>query len=1063
VTKPNSTGRPRRLTAVAYAASALVIALGGMNAAFAQSTTGSIYGSVPAGTVVTITSSTGLARTVTVGPDGRYSVGNLPAGDYKVEAKGLGSRDITVTVGGGADVSFGGAAQTVTVTGSRIAKIDVTQVDTRTVFTADLLANIAVGQSVNQVALLAPGVVNSTNYNNVFTNSSSNNNNPLGRAGQKSIGSFGGSAASENAYYINGYPVSNPLTSLGATSLGFDSISQVQVLTGGYGAEFGRSTGGVMSMITKHGTNDWKGGVYAIWAPDSLKSKPKDIYYPDTGHWSEANHYSSNAGINSLNWTDGTLYQYKGDNKTTDFTYGAHVSGPLVQDRLFIYVNAEKGKTEYEQINPTISRLTTSTSATSRAQAWREGETSYPRATLKLDWNITDNHILEFTAIRDDASEKFADYSFDYNTKTHGDAKFQNGDNTLADTSRLYIGKYTGYLTDDLTLSVLGGTQKIKHGLWNKPGYNAGLAFSGISAALVPAAYAGIANPQPYATVRGASEDETKNARFDLTYKLGAHELRGGYDYLKASTTLAGTISSGPGGYEWYYGSIDPNENIVGNAGALYNTPASGGGFGTDGYFVEQYFRASGGKASSDQKAFYVEDRWQVTKDVLVSLGLRNDSFTNYNTDGQAFVTQKNIRQPRFGAVWDVSGDASLKLFGNAGRYALSLPNNVAIRAANGALAASRFYTYTSINADGSPAGLQQITPGASAILCAPGTPGAGGVSANTECGSALDPKTIAVTNLKPHFQDEFILGMEQQLTKQWTWGAKGTYRDLKSSMDDTCAGGQCRIFNPGQDMNLLSPNGDGTYSTIHLSAAEIGLPQPKRTYKALDLFAEYQDGRLYGKFEYTWSKNYGNAEGQLNSSVDTGTGGQADVSVTSDWDQPQIMEGAYGPLPNDRTHQFKLLGSYKVTDEWTVGGSAIVQSGRPRSCSSWYPDQFPDHYPGAIYYHYCGVPGAQTGVPADDPTYAAPNAGYGLSPRGALGRTPWTKTFNVSVSYAPTFVKGLSLKADVLNVFNTQTATSYYDVSGSNTTRAEINQQYGRVLYYTDPRSVRLTARYDF
>ncbi len=73
----------------------------------AQSTTGSIYGAVPAGTVVTITSSTGLTP-----PDGDgrsrwpLHVGNLPAGDYKVEAKGLGSRDVTVTVGGGADASF---------------------------------------------------------------------------------------------------------------------------------------------------------------------------------------------------------------------------------------------------------------------------------------------------------------------------------------------------------------------------------------------------------------------------------------------------------------------------------------------------------------------------------------------------------------------------------------------------------------------------------------------------------------------------------------------------------------------------------------------------------------------------------------------------------------------------------------------------------------------------------------------------------------------------------------------------------------------------------------------
>ncbi|MFT7722162.1 MAG: TonB-dependent receptor [Roseateles sp.] len=1023
----------------------------------AQSTTGSIYGSVPAGTLITITSSTGLTRTVTVGPEGRYSIGNLPAGAYKVEAKGLGFRDITVTVGSGADVSFGGnTLETVIVSGSR-PKIDISQVDTRTVFTADLLSKIAVGQSVNSVALLAPGVVNSTNYNTVNTNSSSNNNTPLGRAGQRNIGSFGGSAASENAYYINGYPVTNPLTNLGATSLGFDSISQVQVLTGGYGAEYGRSTGGVMSMVTKHGTNEWKGGAYAIYTPNAGRSKPKNLKYADTGHWSEANHYTGEGttGTNPVQWTDNTLYQYRGANKSDELTYGVYVGGPIIKDRLFIYVNAEQGKTEYENINPTIGRVATLTSATSKAQAWREGSTTLPRATLKLDWNITDNHILEFTTIQDDAKEKWADYSFDYTSLSHGTEKFQGGDNSMADTSRLYIAKYTGYITDDLTVSALVGTQKIKHSLWSRPGYDPSKTYAGISSAIVPSQFGSIANSQPYATVRGATEDESKAARFDLSYKLGSHELHAGIDYLKAETILAGTVSSGPG-YEWYFDIIKPTENIDG----LYNTPASGGGFGAQGYYVEKYLRASGGKASTEQKAWYLEDRWQATKDVLLSLGLRNDSFTNYNTDGQAFVEQKNIWQPRFGAVWDLKGDSSLKVFGNIGRYALALPSNVAIRAANGALAASRYYTYTGIDADGTPTGLNEITPGADAHVCAAGTPGAGGVSANSECGSAFDPKTIAVTDLKPHYQDEFIVGMEQILSKQWSWGAKLIYRNLKSSMDDTCADGLCRVFNPGRGMTLLEPNGDGTYTTVHLTAEQVGLPKPKRTYKALDLFAEYQDGRLYGKIEYTWSRMAGNAEGQLNSSLDTGSGGQGDVSVTADWDQPQIMEGAYGLLPNDRTHQIKLIGSYKVADEWTVGGSAIIQSGRPRSCSSWYPYQFPDHYPGAIYYHYCGVPGAQTGV--NDPA-VVPNSGYGPSPRGSMGTTPWTKTFNVSVTYAPNWAKGLVLTADVLNVFNTQTATSFYEASASNSTRAEVNQMYGRALYYTDPRSIRLTARYDF
>ena len=232
--------------------SALTVALGMCFASgvHAQSTSGAIYGKAQAGQTVTIVSETGLTRTVTADASGRYSAPSLPAGRYKVTAGGD-ARDVTVLVSSGAQVDFGDGTTTlgtVTVSASQVPTIDVSQTDSRTVFTAEQLQEIAVARDINAVALLAPGVINSTAYNSRSSN----------------VGSFGGAAASENAYYINGFPVTNPLTNIGSTTLGFDSIAQQQVLLGGYGAEFGRSTGGVISLITKRGTNEGKGGVSAI-------------------------------------------------------------------------------------------------------------------------------------------------------------------------------------------------------------------------------------------------------------------------------------------------------------------------------------------------------------------------------------------------------------------------------------------------------------------------------------------------------------------------------------------------------------------------------------------------------------------------------------------------------------------------------------------------------------------------------------------------------------------------------------------------------------------------------
>ena len=95
--------------------------------------------------------------------------------------------------------------------------------------------------------------------------------------------SFGGGGASENAYYINGFPVTNPLTQLGASELPFGAIAQAQVLTGGFGAEFGRSVGGVVNITTKSGTNNWEAGAHGERRAEIAARQVQEIYYANTG------------------------------------------------------------------------------------------------------------------------------------------------------------------------------------------------------------------------------------------------------------------------------------------------------------------------------------------------------------------------------------------------------------------------------------------------------------------------------------------------------------------------------------------------------------------------------------------------------------------------------------------------------------------------------------------------------------------------------------------------------------------------------------------------------------
>jgi len=447
---------------------------------------------------------------------------------------------------------------------------------------------------------------------------------------------------------------------------------------------------------------------------------------------------------------------------------------------------------------------------------------------------------------------------------------------------------------------------------------------------------------------------------------------------------------------------------------------------------------------------------------MLLSIGLRNEQFSNYDGSGVRYVAQRHQLAPRLGFSWDVNGDSTMKVFANAGRYHLALPNNVAVRAASASLYTQEFFTYTGTDPrTGAPTGLTNIPVDTSLGYSCPGNPYA--ISSNLECGTAPDPRTVAAKGLKSHFQDEYIAGLEHQLNDAFNWGVKGTYRILRSAIDDTCApalGGRCFTFNPGVANTFAYEQDDGSFEYVTVTNEEMGFPKLKRKYWAVDLFAEHPfDGKWYGKVTYTLSKNYGNTEGQLLSDIDTGSGGQSDVSQTQDWDLPQLMVGSNGNLANDRRHQIKAYGFFQLTPEWRFGATAIISSGRPLSCFSYYPTADAGLYNGA-YYHFCGLAG--TGTSPSDPDYVAPSSDYHFSPRGTAGTTPWTYTVNLNATYIPSWANSnLQFSLDVLNVLNQQRPQWYDTQYASN--RVTPSRYYHQELNFMEPRQVRLTARYDF
>ncbi|MDQ3038224.1 MAG: TonB-dependent receptor [Pseudomonadota bacterium] len=994
--------------------SALTVALGLCFAGGVQAqtnTAGAVTGAATSGDTITVSNpATGFSRTITVDGSGTYRFSQLPTGQYMVSRNGGSPRNVTVNVGTSTNVDFvtnDGTAtlDTVTVVGTgAVNPIDVSSVESTTIMTSEQVAKIPVPRNVTSVALLAPGTVRGA-----------------ANAGFGSLPSFGGSSVAENQYYVNGFNITNTFKNLAFAQIPFEGIAESQVKTGGYGAEFGRSTGGVINLITKRGTNEFHAGGNIFWEPEALQETSPDLFYND------GLRVSNNENDNG--WAA---------------TAAIWASGALIKDRLFAYGLIQYGRTESQSFT---SRFGTTN---------LESSSKRPQYLAKVDWAITDNHSLELTAFSDKREFEDGYFTAVFPNLASGDPTTTNGAFRGTDFNESggdsYVVKYTGYLTDNFTLSALYG-----HGEFSRSNY-------GVSAAGVVQEYTGNLNgpvagcPLIRDTRRGVSTgarpaikgcefltflgrrdalDTRDQFRIDAEWQLGDHLIRFGYDADKFES-IDGTAYSG---------------------GALFSYQTTGPVTAPVERVRYRSFR-SGANVGVEQQAFYIEDSWNVTDNFVAYLGLRSDSFQNKNGEGETYVDIKNQIAPRLGFSWDVFGDSTFKVFGNAGRYALPLTAGVATRAASASLFEEIYYSYTGVDAaTGTPTGLTRIIN--------PSTGSTATRFLNGEDGRPKYAAGYAVKNLDPMYQDEYILGFQKQLTDNFSLGVRGIHRDLKAAIDDGCdyatviaeaarqgfgdhPGAQfnyCFLFNPGSDAVLVQDfDGDGDVEEVTIPGALLAT-KAKRYYSALEFFAQGNWDRFFLQGSYTFARAIGDTEGGVRSD-----NGQADTGTTSDFDYIATQIGAYGYGPNDRRHSLKMFGNYEFTDEWSMGANLLVQSGRPVSCIGIYKGFETSHY-GNI--HFSCDPG--------EPTVGA-NNGDTVVGRGTVGRTPWTQTLDLNVAYKPMWFKGLQFKADVFNVLNNAKPISVNeigeDASGS---PFNVRNTYGTPTAFQAPRSVRFLVQYDF
>lgn len=926
------------------------------------------------GATVTVTSlDTGATRSMSTSESGDFRFSRLATGTYevRVSAPGMGSQvqEVEVNVGQGSPANFalqsGGNVEEIVVTGGLIAPVDTTSAETTTVITAVDLGRLPVPRDINAVALMAPGAVyGDRTFGTIKTSNHYSTN--FGFA------SFGGASVGENVYYINGMNVTNFRNGLGGSTIPFEFYDQVQLKTGGYGAEFGRSTGGVINAVTKRGTNEWniRAGYYA--EPGSLQSDAPDVRDPTNPAEYDA--------VFSLDERD-----------TTEAFVS--IGGPIIQDRLFVYALYNHRDNENDDYTG--------------GQQYRKEIDDDPFWGVKLDWLITDNHSLEYTGWTDARDEVRTTYAWDEATNTIG---ANNGDTIISRGGDNHILKYTGTFANNFTVALLAG----------KSEYN--LTTAAPADSTCPAAYdsrgGGLDVLGCWTNLVPETGEDTRDIfRADFEWAFNDnHLIRFGAD-REENVSVNTSFYSG-GGYYRYYDAI-PGDTL------------NNGGTVPDGVTEIVRFRQlqGGGRFRTFQESIYIEDEWTLNDNMTLRLGLRNERFDNRNAADETFIKITDQYAPRVGFAWDVFGDGTAKAFANFGRYHLPIASNTNIRLSGAELFTEDWYTLGGpIQGDGSVTLGTQLGP----------------TNVYSD-GTVPDVRETIDTTIEPMYQDEFIIGYESELWNDWVGSVSYVYRDLGQGIEDITIDAAVGLpgefhyilTNPGTDaITYYDVDGDGTAERLELSADQLGFPEIVRNYHALNFTLEksFRNG-LYLKGIYTWSHSYGNYEGMVRSD-----NGQDDAGITTLYDFPGLLDGAYGDLPNDRRHQLKVFGAYDITPDWQVNFASVYQTGRPKNAFGINPN---DPY-AALY-------GAESFY----------NQGT-LVQRGSLGRTPSTWNVDVGTKYVMEFGNSiLTLRADVFNLFDADDAIQIDEVADEESGVPAAT--FGVPRYFQSPRTIRLGLTYDF
>jgi Carboxypeptidase regulatory-like domain/TonB dependent receptor len=853
----------------------------------------------------------GKATAVTDG-DGSYRLFSLPSGTYEVTFtlqgfKTLIRKDIIVqlsqTITLNVTLTQAALEEQVTVIGQS-PLIDVKSTVKGQTMTKEVFMALPRNRSFDGLISTVPGV----QYDN--------------RTGGLSVD---GATGTENMWYMDGADISNVHIGTNAQGAVMELVDEVKVTASGYNAEFGGSMGGVVNVITRSGGNAYHGDVSFYYNDNSrlMQGKARDYF-----RW-DPNNSNIPQYVN-----DDNLY-WKGGNARDDYKRFEGVftlGGYILKDRLWFFGS----------LNPVYSRTWGSRFFNSDDNTTIAGN--------QAPWNPFFNKNLGFNGqikltaalmkgLRVSAS--FVDNWSNYRGAIP--SILGSGTSTYAwgsegydypNWSAAFLADYSA--SNNFLVSLRGGyhmTNTTNQQIANRfttyyfnyennmfatdPFYVANPGLLHIAGAVNYGGSRSVLDRQKY---------EKFSGNLDLSYFVslgGEHAWKAGLQIIRDQED----VLNGP---------VSPMVNVSWDQDCTalepYGTPPTRGTYGF--YDIRGSWRQPYGYAWDIYRntyALYLQDSWTLGGKLTLNAGVRTESeyiptFNPNVPDEYRKPIQFGFADklaPRFGAVYDVFGDSSLKVFGSFGIYYDVMKLYVAEGAFGGFKWQTDYYTLD-------VADYRVIA--ASGLLDDQAGQEAGGTYLGTIDWRIPSFDTLQ-PDMKPVAQQEVSLGAEKKLTEDLSFSARGVWKHLIRTIEDigiiTPDGEQYYEGNPGSDwiVNLFRT----------LQEEPTGLdywdqPNAKREYYGLNLTLEKRFSHNWqGSINYTISLTKGNYGGL--SSTDEFGRNSPNVERSYDlWFMGYEMDGTPidGRLPQDRTHYIKAYGSYTFPMGLTLGFAAYGRSGNP-------------------------------------------------------------------------------------------------------------------------------------